>query len=164
MNSKEPKWIRVGVKMNVLPGQRQWFGPVFVILSPTHLVHQLVLRYGSVTCWYGSGSTDPYHWPTDQDPALDPAIFVSDLQDGNEHFFPKFFCLFLFFEATFTSFFNDKSHKGVRNGGNQGFSYNFCLMIEGSGAGSVPRTRPDPGCPKTYESGSATLTPTLCRF
>jgi hypothetical protein len=32
---------------------------------------------GSVTFWYGSGSGDPYLWP------MDPAIFISDLQDGN---------------------------------------------------------------------------------
>ncbi len=42
-------------------------------------------------------------------PALDPAIFVRDLQDGNKKlFFFLFFCL-LPFEATFTSFLKDKS-------------------------------------------------------
>ncbi len=30
-----------------------------------------------------------------------------------------------------------KSHKEVTNSRNQGFSYYFCLMMEGSGAGSV---------------------------
>jgi hypothetical protein len=35
---------------------------------------------GFVTFWYGSGSADPYLWLTEPDP--DPAIFVSDLQDG----------------------------------------------------------------------------------
>jgi hypothetical protein len=41
--------------------------------------------------------------------------------------------------GTFASFFEDKkSHKEVtvQNRINQGFSYYFCLMIEGSGAGS----------------------------
>jgi hypothetical protein len=47
--------------------------------------------------------TDP-----DPDPALDPVLFVSDLQDANKKlFFPKFFCLLLF-EGTFTWFFKDK--------------------------------------------------------
>jgi hypothetical protein len=37
-----------------------------------------------VTFWYESGSADPYLPPlTDSDPTLDPAIFVSDPQDGN---------------------------------------------------------------------------------
>ncbi len=39
---------------------------------------------GSVTCWHGSGSSDPYLWLTDPDSDLapDPAIFVSDFQNG----------------------------------------------------------------------------------
>ncbi len=48
----------------------------------------------------------------------------------------KLFCLLLF-EATFTSFLKDKkSKRKSQNGRNQGFSYYFYLMIEGSG--SVP--------------------------
>jgi hypothetical protein len=43
------------------------------------------------------------------DPAPDPGIFVSDLQDDNKKKFSKFFCLLLF-EATFTTFFKDKSN------------------------------------------------------
>jgi hypothetical protein len=38
--------------------------------------------------------------------------------------------------------------KKSQNSRNQGFSYHFCLMIKGSGAGSVPRSE---------GSGSATL-------
>ncbi len=40
---------------------------------------------GSVIFWNGYGSVDPYLWLTDPDPSLDPdpAIFVTDLQDGN---------------------------------------------------------------------------------
>ncbi len=75
---------------------------------------------GSVTFWYGSGSAYPYLWRTD------PAIFVSDIQDAF-----KFLCLLLF-EGTFTSFFKDKKViKKSQNSRNQGFSYYFCLMIEG---------------------------------
>ncbi len=51
----------------------------------------------------------------------------------------KVFCLLLF-EGTFTLFFKDKkskrSHKTVVF---IGFSYYFCLMIEGSGSGSGSR-------------------------
>jgi hypothetical protein len=94
-------------------------------------------RCGSVTFWYGSGSADPdqririsgsvsadpYLWLKDldldphpaADPAPDPATFVSYLQDGNL----KFLCLkvywLLLFEATFTSFLKDQSHKEVTN-------------------------------------------------
>jgi len=55
------------------------------------------------------GLTDPH-----PNPALDPALFLSDLQDVNKNLL---FCLVLF-EDTFTSFFNDKksySHKTAEN-------------------------------------------------
>ncbi len=73
-------------------------------------------------------------WSGPMDPAPDPAIFVIDLQDANKKlFFSKFFCLLLF-EGTFSLFL--KSHKKVtkQNSSNQGISYYFCLMIEGSGS------------------------------
>ncbi len=76
----------------------------------------------------------------DPDPALDqdvdPALFVSDLQDTKKkyYFFSTFLCLFLF-EGTFTSFLKIKSHKEVaKNSRNQGFSSFFCLLMEGSGS------------------------------
>ncbi len=51
----------------------------------------------------------------DLDTDLDPAIFVSDLQDVNKIFF--FFFLLITVEGTFSSFFKDKksyrSHKTV---------------------------------------------------
>ncbi len=47
-------------------------------------LEQILEKPGSVTFWYGSGcgsgSSDPYLWRTDPDPAL----FVSDLQDANK--------------------------------------------------------------------------------
>jgi hypothetical protein len=55
-------------------------------------MHQLfTLRQcsGSVTFWYGSGSSNPYFWlmHPDDDPDPDPALFVSDLQDANKKYF-----------------------------------------------------------------------------
>ncbi len=88
----------------------------------------------------------------------DPAIFVIDLQDLNKKQKTKIFCLLLF-EGTCTSFSKIKSQKESQNSRNQGFSYYFCMMVEGSGTGSIP---PDPGRPKTcgsgFGSGSATAT------
>ncbi len=75
----------------------------------------------------------------------DPAIFVIDLQDASKKliFWHNIFCLLLF-EGKFTSFFKDKKLKESQNSRNQGFSYYFCMIIEGSGSragsGSIPLT------------------------
>jgi hypothetical protein len=65
----------------------------------------------------------------------------------------KFFCLLLF-EGTFTvyHFSKKKSPKMQQNSRNQGFSYYFCLMTEGSGSGSIPLT--SGSGPKICGSGS----------
>jgi hypothetical protein len=45
-----------------------------------------------------------------------------------------------------------------QNSKNQGFSYYFCLMLEGYGSVTLTNNSdPDPEGPKTYGSGSATL-------
>jgi hypothetical protein len=63
----------------------------------------------------------------DSDP--DPAIFVIDLKEANKkRIKKKIFCLLLF-EGRLHHFSKVKSPKEVTN---QGFSYYFCLMIEGS--------------------------------
>ncbi len=94
----------------------------------------------------GSGSADPCLWlmhpdlgsDPDPDADLDPAIFVIDL---NKMPTKKFFCLLLF-ERTCTSFSKIKSKKNSQSFRNQGFSYFFYLVIEGSrsGSGSIPLT------------------------
>ncbi len=43
----------------------------------------------------------------------DPAIFVIGLQDANKKLIKKKFFRLLLVEGTFTSFFKDKSQKGV---------------------------------------------------
>jgi hypothetical protein len=66
------------------------------------------------------------------DPAPDPAVLVSNLQDTiKKYFFSlKFFCLFLF-EVTFTSFFKKiKSQKQVTEQRNQGFLHFFADVDE----------------------------------
>ncbi len=71
---------------------------------------------GSVTFWYGTRSADPYLWLTDPD----PAIFFSDLQDGNKNERSKVFCLLLF-KGTFHHFSKIKVIKKSRNSRNQDF-------------------------------------------
>jgi hypothetical protein len=76
----------------------------------------------------------------DLDP--DPSIFIIDLQDTNKkQILKKNFCRLLFEGTTFTSFYKGKKSQNSRN---QGFSYYFCIMIEGSGSGAS-------------ESGSGTI-------
>ncbi len=55
------------------------------------------------------------------------------------NFFPSF-SAFYFLKVHLHNFSKIKSHKEVKNSRNQGFSYNFCFMIEGSGSGAVPLT------------------------
>jgi hypothetical protein len=99
----------------------------------------------------------------------DPSVFIIELQDANKkQIKKKFFCIILF-KGTFTSFFKGKkskrSHKTVSR--NQGFSYHFCVMIEGSeaksGSGSIPLINGSgsngPKTPGSGGSGSATLVP-----
>jgi hypothetical protein len=89
-------WVRVRIQLNVY------------LLCETIIIFKWS---GSVTFWCGSGSSihtfdisdpDP---DAGADPAPDPALFVSDLQDANKKYF---LCSFLSFEGTFTSFFKDK--------------------------------------------------------
>ncbi len=63
----------------------------------------------------------------DPDPAPDPAIFAFDL-------------LLIALKVLLHHFSKIKNHKKLQNrtGRNQGFSYYFCLMTEGSG--SIPLT------------------------
>jgi hypothetical protein len=69
----------------------------------------------------------------------DPAIFVIELQDAKKLFLKSFSAYYLL-KVHLHHFSKIKCHKEVTNSRNQGFSYYFCLMIEGSGSGSVPLT------------------------
>jgi hypothetical protein len=84
------------------------------------------------------------------DPTPDPAIFVSDLQEGNKNnnFSAKFFAYY-FLKVHLHHFSKIKSINKSQKSRNQGFSYYFCLMMERSGSGSIPMTnRSGSGRPK----------------
>jgi hypothetical protein len=95
---------------------------------------------GSMIDWYGSGSgsADPCLYLIDPD----PAIFVIDLQDANKKLIKKSFPAYYFLKVYLHNFSKIKSHKESQKSRNQGFSYYFCMMIEGSGvgSGSIPLT------------------------
>ncbi len=81
---------------------------------------------------------DPCLWLMDPDSDPDPAFSSLTFKTPTKNKFKKkFFCLLLF-QVTFSSFFKDKkSKKKSQNSMNHGFSCYFCLMIEGSGAGTL---------------------------
>ncbi len=76
---------------------------------------------------------DPQIWlkdpAPDQVPVPDPSILSVTFNAHKTYIFSKFFCLLLF---------EKKVIKKSQNSRNQGFSYYFCLMIEGSR--TIPRT------------------------
>jgi hypothetical protein len=73
------------------------------------------------------------------DPDPDPAIFVIDLQDASKKLiFQHNFSAYYFLKVHLHQFSKIKSQKESQNSRNQGFSYYFCMMIEGSG--SIPLT------------------------
>ncbi len=69
----------------------------------------------------------------------DPSFFIIDLQDANKktNFFKKF-PAYYYLKVHLHNFLKVKSQKKSQNSINQGFSYYFCLIIEGSG--SIPLT------------------------
>jgi hypothetical protein len=73
----------------------------------------------------------------DLDSDLEPAIFVSNIQDGNKQ---KSFSVSYFLKVHLHHFSKRTVIKKSQNSRNQGLSSYFCLMIKGSGAGCVPRT------------------------
>jgi hypothetical protein len=61
--------------------------------------------------WYGSGFADPYLLL--MDPDVNPAFFVSDLQDVNNYFFLSKFFAYYFLKVHLRHFSRIKSHKEV---------------------------------------------------
>ena len=104
---------------------------------------------GSMTFWggSGSGSTDPCFWEMypDPDPGSGSCYFrhwASRCQQKTN--LTQFFQLITFWKVHLHHFLKIKSQKESQNSRNQGFSYYFCMMIEGSGSragsGSIPLT------------------------
>ncbi len=73
----------------------------------------------------------------------DPTIFVIDLQDASKkQIFNTIFSAYYFLRVPvhLHNFSKIKSQKESQNSRNQGFSYYLCMMIEGSGSGSIHLT------------------------
>ncbi len=60
-----------------------WMYGTLVVFDNTTCIASIKTVFRIVTFWYRSGSADLYLWLTD--PAPDPAIFVSDLQDKKSY-------------------------------------------------------------------------------
>jgi hypothetical protein len=104
---------------------------------------------GSMTFWCGSGSADPCLLLMDPDP--DPGSgscyfrhWPSRCQQKKifNTIFSAWYCLKVHLHYRYFS--KIKSQKESQNSRNQGYSYYFCMMIEGSGSragcGSIPLT------------------------
>jgi hypothetical protein len=77
----------------------------------------------------------------DSDPDPDPAIFIIGLQDASKKLiFNTIFSAYYFLKVHLHHFSKIKSQKESQISRNQGFSYYFCMIIEGSGSGSIPLT------------------------
>ncbi len=111
-----------------------------------------------MTFWYGSRIRASDLW-------IRILLFlVTDLQDADKKLF---FSAYYFLKVHFHHISKIKVIKKSQKCRDQGFYYYVYLMIEGSGAGSVPLTNGSgsPGGPKTYGScgsGSATLIRKTC--
>jgi len=62
--------------------------------------------------------------------------FVPEDADKKTIFFSYF--LLITFQGIFISLVEDKNHKKSQTSRYKGFSFYFCLVMEGSGAGSEP--------------------------
>jgi hypothetical protein len=94
-------------------------------------------------CGSGSGSTDPCLWLIDPDPDSDadpdPAIYSSlTFKMLTKTNILKSLLLITFWRYTYITFQRKKVKKKSQSSRNQGFSYYFCLVIEGPG--SKPQT------------------------
>jgi hypothetical protein len=115
-----------------MPGSAHWNFKFVVLYSRCEL--------SLSPCWcieikilIPPSDTDTWHFGVDPDP--DPAIFVIDLQDANHKnkFFKQIVLLITFFISIYIVF-QVKSQKESQNSRNQGFSFYFCMVVEGSGS------------------------------
>ncbi len=142
---------------------RKWNGNIYTNLAEPFAINMHLLKHpenqcsGSMTFWggSGSGSSDPCFWLMDPDSDPDPAIFVIYLQDASKKLiFNTIFSAYYILKVHLHHFSKIKSQKKSQNRRNQGFSYYFCMMIEGSGSGAGSGS-----LPLTSGSGSASRRP-----
>ncbi len=93
---------------------------------------------GSITFWCGSGyrSADPCPWlmDPDADPGSGSCYFRRWPRcQQKTNFLLKFYLLITFWRYIYIIF--QRCEKESQNSRNQGFSYYFCTMIQGSGSG-----------------------------
>ncbi len=106
----------------------------------------------------GSGSANPCLWLMDPDLSWIRILLFSSLtfkMPAKKLFFNTIFSAYYFLKVHLHHFSKIKCQKYSQNSRNQGFSYYFCMMIEGSGSGSIPLTS---------GSGSASLALTVRGF
>jgi hypothetical protein len=84
---------------------------------------------------------------------MDPSILINDLQQKTN--FKKKFSAYYFLKVLIHHFWKVKSQKKSQNTRNPGFSYYFCILIEGSGvgSGSIHLTNGSGSIPVTNGSG-----------
>ncbi len=117
---------------------------------------------GSMTFWggSGSGSGDPCLWLMDPDPDPGSGSFYfrhwpSRCQQKN-NFFNTIFTAYDFLKLHLHNFWKIKIQKESHKSRNQGFSYYFSMMIEGSGSGAGSGSG---SIPLTSGSGSGSWRP-----
>jgi hypothetical protein len=107
---------------------------------------------------HGSWSTDPYFWLTDLAP--DPALFINDLQDANKEYINYFAYYFLKVHILHSSKIkSQRSHKTVESSVYYYFIFSGLLKEDPNPDPDsyLWLADPDPGGPKTLESGPGTL-------
>ncbi len=121
-------WKCVDQQESRSPHTQQMTTTIMKSSIPSHGIYVSKQCSGSMTYWSGSGSgsADPClcyfrHWPSRK------LIFIS-------------FLLITFWRNFFIIFQKIKSPKKSQNSKNQGFSYYFCLLIEGSESKFIPLT------------------------
>ncbi len=114
---------------------------------------------GSMTLWggSGSGSADPCLLLMDPDPGSGSCYFRHwPSRCQKKLIFNTIFSAYYFLKLHFHHFSKIKSQKESQNSKNQGFSYYFCMIIEGCGCGSRAGSG---SIPLTSGSGSGSRRP-----
>ena len=96
------------------------------------------------TFWMIGEASVAHLWHCGSDPTPDPDIFVRPSRWQRKIIFLLRFFIYYFWKLHLHNFKEKKVLKKSQNSTNQGFSYYFCSMREGSGAGSQRPKNTDP--------------------